>query len=89
MEITIAGNAESIVKRLVEIGRYPTPDSLVNEAILRTFPDLQTNSAKGQILPDPITIEEPVSIPDFPYRESLPVSVSISQSHRLPDPIFD
>jgi hypothetical protein len=89
MDITIAGNAETIVKRLVEIGRYPSPDSLVNEAILRTFPHLQLLPSQERILPDPVSLEEPVSVPDFPYRESLPVRVTLSKSHRLPDPIFD
>jgi Arc/MetJ-type ribon-helix-helix transcriptional regulator len=88
MEVTINGNAEMIVKKLVELGRFPSADSAVNEVILRTFSDLSDQLlAQSTLLDPPIAFDEQVQVPDFPYRTRQLVAVVTVASHRLPDPM--
>ncbi len=88
MEVTINGNAEMIVKKLVELGRFPSADSAVNEVILRTFSNLSEQVLAQSTLPDPaIAFDEQLQVPDFPYRARQPVAVVTVVGNRLPDPM--
>jgi hypothetical protein len=88
MKVTINGKAEIIVKKLVELGRFPSADSAVNEVILRTFWDLSDQVLAQSTLPDPpIAFDEQFQVPDFPYRVRQPVAVVTVAGHRLPDPM--
>ena len=88
MEVTINGNAETIVKKLVELGRFPSADSAVNEVILRTFSNLSEQVLAQSTLPDPpIAFDEQLQVPDFPYRVRQQVGVVAVAGHRLPDPM--
>jgi hypothetical protein len=89
MEVTIQGNAELIVKKLVGEGRFPSPDRLVAEAILRTFIDLSSTNHEHRLLPNPVIEEEPIVLPAFPHHESVPVVAKPMTTPRLPDRIFD
>ena len=76
MKVTINGKAEMIVKKLVELGRFPSADSAVNDIILRTFSDLSDKVLATPTLPDPpIAFDEQLQVPDFPYRTRHPVAV--------------
>jgi|GEM_PF-5459521 len=88
MEVNINGNAEMIVRRLVEIGRFPSADSAVNSVILRTFSDLTSEVVTGGLLPDPpVSFEEEFQIMDIPLRYSEPVVARCIEGHLLPDPV--
>ena len=88
MEVTINGNAETIVKKLVELGRFPSADSAVNEVILRTFSDLSDQVLAESNLPDPpIAFDEQLQVPSFLYRARQPVATVTIAGKRLPDPV--
>lgn len=88
MEVTLNGNAELIVKKLVELGRFPSADSAVNEVILRTFLDFSDQVLAQSTLPDaPIAFDEQLLLPDFPYRVRQPMGEIAVAGHRLPDPM--
>ena len=88
MEVNIDGNAEIIVRKLVELGRFPSAESAVNSVILRTYSDLTTQFVSQSVLPDPpASFEEDFQIPDFPYRFSELVKARRIEGHLLPDPL--
>lgn len=85
MEVTINGNAEMIVKKLVELGRFPSADCAVNEVILRIFSDQVL--AQSNLLGTPIAFDEQLQVSEFPYRTCHPVTTISIAGKRLPDPV--
>lgn len=75
MEVTIDGKAEMIVKKLVELGKFPSADSAVSEVILRTFWDPDKLLTQSTLPDPPIAFDEQLQVPDFPYRTRHPVGV--------------
>ncbi len=88
MEVKINGNAEMIVKKMVELGKFPSADRAVNDIILRTFSDLSEQVLAQPIFPDPpIAFDEQLQVPDFLYRTRQPVATVTIAVKRLPDPV--
>ena len=76
------------LKKLVELGRFPSADSAVNEVILRTFSDLSDRVLAQSTLPDaPIAFDDQLQQPNFPYRTRQPLATVTIAGQRLPDPM--
>ena len=72
----------------MELGRFPSADSAVNEVILRTFSDLSDQVPAQSNLPDPpIAFDEHLQVPNFPYRTRQPLATVTIAGQRLPDPM--
>ena len=86
MDITLVGNAENLVKRLVERGAFPTPDSAANSLIAKFASETSFDANPNFRLPDiAFSIDDVTSIPDFPRQSSKPVVVQQSTTLRLPE----
>jgi len=67
MDITPVGNAEIVVKRLVERGAFPTPDSAANSLIAKFASVASMDERSNLRLPDlAFAIDESSTIPEFP-----------------------
>jgi Arc/MetJ-type ribon-helix-helix transcriptional regulator len=54
MTITLAGEPESILERLIAAGRFATREQAITEALRRMWTDDEAN----HVLPKPFTLEE-------------------------------
>jgi Arc/MetJ-type ribon-helix-helix transcriptional regulator len=54
MTISLPAEQDRFLKRLVEVGRFATPDEAVTEAVRR----LETDEALDHLSPRPLTLEE-------------------------------
>ena len=82
MNITLHGNVELYVKRLVDSGAFPSAESAVNSLVaqLSTIDDVPAR------LPSPIgEIDEQPTIPDFPRGVGVPIVLRQGSVPRLPD----
>ncbi len=86
MDITPVGNAEIVVKRLVERGAFPTPDSAANSLIAEFASVASMDERSNLRLPDlAFAIDESSTIPEFPRPSSKTVVVQESTTLRLPE----
>ena len=86
MEVTIHGDAETILKQLIERGEYPSADSAVNSLIVRVYAnDSKTLDGPGRVPDPPIAIDEPFYIPEIPRKSATSVPVIEATERRLPD----
>ena len=82
MKVTLHGNVELYVKRLVDSGAFPSAESAVNSLVAQ----LATNNGVPPRLPNPIgEIEEQPTIPDFPRGVGVSVVIRQASTPRLPD----
>ena len=58
MTITLPAEEDSILARLVALGRFPSPHEAVTEAVRR----LERDIAKDDLLPVPLTAEQAVQV---------------------------
>ena len=86
MDITLVGNAENLVKRLVERGAFPTPDSAANSLIAKFASETSFDADPNFRLPDIVfSIDDVTCVPDFPRQSSQLVVVQQSTTLRLPE----
>jgi hypothetical protein len=86
MEVTIHGDAETILKLLIERGEYPNADSAVNSLIVRGYAnDSTTIDSPGRVPVPPIAYDEPFYIPAIPRTSATPVPVIEATERRLTD----
>lgn len=82
MNITLQGNGELYVKRLVDSGAFPSAESAVNSLVAQ----LSTIDGVPARLPSPIgEIDEQPTIPDFPRGVGVPIVLRQGSVPRLPD----
>ncbi len=91
MDITLHGNVEQLIQRLVQQGSYPNAEAAVSSLVLKSLGSLTNDVDRSIRLPDlPVTFDESFVVPDFPYfGPSVVVKASLVNTPRLPDRIFD
>ncbi len=89
--ITLHGNAEQLIQRLVAQGTFPSAESAVSSLLLRSAVMFPTIGGDSSHLPDePVAFDEQFDIPDFPHSgEAKVVEARFATLPRLPDPISD
>ena len=71
MDITLVGNAENLVKRLVERGAFLTPDSAANSLLAKFASETSLETNPNLRLPDlAFSVDDATSVPDFPRQAS-------------------
>ena len=91
MDITLQGNVEQLIQRLVQQGSFPSAEAAVSSLIMNSLKSLTNDADKSIRLPDlPVAFDESFVVPDLPYSSpSVVVQARIVNTPRLPDPIFD
>lgn len=91
MDITLQGNVEQLIQRLVQQGSFPSAEAAVSSLIMNSLKSLTNDVDKSIRLPDlPVAFDESFAVPDLPYSSpSVVVQARIVNTPRLPDPIFD
>jgi len=91
MDITLQGNVEQLIQRLVQQGSFPSAEAAVSSLIMNSLKSLTNDVDKSIRLPDlPVAFDESFVVPDLPYSSpSVVVQARIANTPRLPDPIFD
>ena len=91
MDITLQGNVEQLIQRLVQQGSFPSAEAAVSSLIMNSLKSLTNDVDKSIRLTDlPVAFDESFVVPDLPYSSpSVVVQARIANTPRLPDPIFD